>query len=228
MTATTASDESGVEYYFECTMTGGHDSGWQSNPSYTDTGLSPETTYTYRVKARDLSFNQNETGYSSSESSTTDAGGVGWTPIIYDDFESGFGNWIDGGTDCLLYTSGTYAYQGNAAINLQDNTSTSVMSTNNLALSAYTEVKVDFAYRAQSMDNSKEDFWLQISTNGGSSYTTVKSWVKSIDFENGLFYTESVTITGYNLTDQTRLRFRCDASGNIDDVYIDVVDVSAQ
>jgi prepilin-type N-terminal cleavage/methylation domain-containing protein len=39
MTATTASDESGVEYYFECTAGGGHDSNWQDSPAYEDTGL---------------------------------------------------------------------------------------------------------------------------------------------------------------------------------------------
>ncbi|NIP23315.1 MAG: hypothetical protein GWN67_17100 [Phycisphaerae bacterium] len=73
MTANTASDPSGVEYYFECLTTGGHDSGWQSSPTYEDTGLQPSTQYTYRVKARDLSTNQNETAWSTSESATTEA-----------------------------------------------------------------------------------------------------------------------------------------------------------
>ena len=73
MTATTATDSSGVEYYFDCTTTGGHDSGWQSGTTYVDTGLSASTQYTYRVKARDLSTNYNETSYSGSQSATTDA-----------------------------------------------------------------------------------------------------------------------------------------------------------
>ena len=41
MTATPAFDPNGVEYYFTCTAGGGHDSGWQSSPDYTDTGLTP-------------------------------------------------------------------------------------------------------------------------------------------------------------------------------------------
>jgi photosystem II stability/assembly factor-like uncharacterized protein/Tfp pilus assembly protein PilX len=73
MTATTATDPSGVEYYFECTSGGGNDSGWQDSPTYVDTGLTPATSYTYRVKARDKSSNQNETGWSSEESATTDS-----------------------------------------------------------------------------------------------------------------------------------------------------------
>jgi len=73
MTATTAADTSGVEYYFDCTTAGGHDSGWQDSATYEDTGLQPETQYTYQVKARDKSPNQNETGFSPPASATTDA-----------------------------------------------------------------------------------------------------------------------------------------------------------
>jgi pectate lyase len=71
MVATTASDLSSVEYYFACTAGGGHDSGWQLSPSYTDTGLTPSTSYTYKVKAHDLSINHNETGWSDTASATT-------------------------------------------------------------------------------------------------------------------------------------------------------------
>lgn len=73
MTAATATDASGVEYFFDCVSVGCNDSGWQAGPSYTDTGLNPSTTYTYRVQARDLSVNQNVTGWSSQASATTDS-----------------------------------------------------------------------------------------------------------------------------------------------------------
>jgi hypothetical protein len=72
MTAQTASDQNGVEYYFEET-TSGSNSGWQSSASFTDTGLTSETTYTYRVRARDMATNQNQTAWSSELSATTDA-----------------------------------------------------------------------------------------------------------------------------------------------------------
>ncbi len=83
MTATTASDVSGVQYYFECTAGGGNDSGWQSSASYEDTGLSENTSYTYRVKARDQSANNNETSWSTSESATTDSS-CGAAPMYRD------------------------------------------------------------------------------------------------------------------------------------------------
>jgi serine protease AprX len=56
MTATTASDPSGgIEYQFTC-LSGGANcvtSAWQASASYTATGLDPNTTYTYEVRARD-------------------------------------------------------------------------------------------------------------------------------------------------------------------------------
>jgi hypothetical protein len=71
MTATTAADDSGVQYFFHCLTTGGHDSGWQDSATYVDTGLTPSTSYSYQVKARDKSSNLNETGYSAEASGTT-------------------------------------------------------------------------------------------------------------------------------------------------------------
>jgi hypothetical protein len=70
MTATTAVDASGVEYYFACISGGGHDSGWQDSSTYIDTGLTAGVTYTYQVKARDKSLNQYETGWSNPASAT--------------------------------------------------------------------------------------------------------------------------------------------------------------
>ncbi len=71
MVASTASDLSGVEYYFACIAGGGHDSGWQDSTSYEDTGLLPQTQYTYTVTARDKSANHNGTAPSISQSATT-------------------------------------------------------------------------------------------------------------------------------------------------------------
>jgi hypothetical protein len=75
MTATTASDPCGVEYYFSelSGNPGGDDdsSDWQDSPFYEDFGLDPNTTYIYQVRARDKSLNQNETAPSISVSVIT-------------------------------------------------------------------------------------------------------------------------------------------------------------
>jgi hypothetical protein len=76
MVATTATDDTaGVEYYFEDFNSPTVNSGWQSSPSWVDTTCGPNTTYTYRVKARDTSTWHNETGWSELRSATTPAGG---------------------------------------------------------------------------------------------------------------------------------------------------------
>jgi hypothetical protein len=46
----------GNEYLFERLEGNGHSSGWQSQPLYTDSGLSPSIEIAYRVKARDAYF----------------------------------------------------------------------------------------------------------------------------------------------------------------------------
>jgi hypothetical protein len=75
MTATTATDAGSppVRYYFNFVSggAGGNDSAWQAGTGYTDSGLSPNTLYTYRVKARDSASPANETSYSGNASATT-------------------------------------------------------------------------------------------------------------------------------------------------------------
>jgi hypothetical protein len=72
MEATTATDISGVQYYFANLTDPNHDSNWVSSSSWTDTGLETATTYSYSVMARDNSPNANETDWSEVESATTD------------------------------------------------------------------------------------------------------------------------------------------------------------
>jgi hypothetical protein len=74
MTATTANDDSGVvEYRFTCIAgpAGCSNSPWQTNTSFTATGLLPDSTYEYSVSARDAFLN--ETSGSASASATTAA-----------------------------------------------------------------------------------------------------------------------------------------------------------
>jgi hypothetical protein len=62
MTAVLASDESGVvEYYFTCVAGDPNcqDSNWQSDRTFTVAGLSADTYYEFRVRARDAAGNEN-------------------------------------------------------------------------------------------------------------------------------------------------------------------------
>jgi len=82
MSAVRGADASGwVEYAFECVSGGGNDSGWVSSNLYTDAGLEPGTTYTYRVRMRDR--NGNTTAFSSNASATTRISSIGAASFAY-------------------------------------------------------------------------------------------------------------------------------------------------
>ncbi|MEM9479690.1 MAG: sulfatase-like hydrolase/transferase [Verrucomicrobiota bacterium] len=156
-------------------------------------------------------------------------GGTGGTVTISDeDFEGGWGIWNDGGADARRSANDSnWANSGTFCIRLRDNTNTSVMTTDSLDLSVYTSITVDFSYVAVNFNNSNEDFWLQISLDGGSSYTTVEEWNLNDEFSNTVRENDSVTIAG-GFTANTLLRFRCDASANNDRLYIDDVVITGE
>jgi hypothetical protein len=81
MTCAVASDINFVEYCFTNTVNG-HSSGWMSVTTWRDTGLEHGVQYSYMAKARDTSFNKNETGWTTIASATADAG-----VLFYDSFE---------------------------------------------------------------------------------------------------------------------------------------------
>jgi hypothetical protein len=173
MTATTASDTSGVQYYFTCTVGGGHNSGWQYVTSYTDTGLTPNKLYTYTVKARDISTNLNETAASSGQSATTAAytGSIIWS----DGFESGnftAGGWVVGGSVIKVTTgakyTGTYgAHLGKGGwiyktFSTVGKTNIRIRYMRNTLSSATCVIRWWDGSNAHSIENSKGSPWTQM------------------------------------------------------------------
>lgn len=152
-------------------------------------------------------------------------GGCTYSLINFEDFENGWGIWNDGGSDCRLISSSTYANSGVRSVRLRDDTNSSTTTTNTLDLSLVEELTVAFSYITVSMDNANEDFWLQLSTDGGATFTTVEEWNLHDEFENLQRYNDTIVIAGpFSAT--TQIRFRCDASGNSDWVYLDDISIS--
>jgi hypothetical protein len=153
-------------------------------------------------------------------------GGGSFAELSFDDFENGFGNWLDGGKDSKLYRRGRWATD-RKAINLQHDGSDATITSSNLALSGKSEIKVEFDYIPVGFD-ANEYFELQISTDGGSSFQPVQQWTRDIDFANREQHSEEVIISGVSLNNQAQLRFRNYADSRNDDVYIDEVRVSVK
>ncbi len=149
-----------------------------------------------------------------------------YTTLDDENFEGGWGIWNDGGSDSRRSSSdANFAASGNYCVRLRDNTNSSVMTTDNLDMSSFDEVTIEFTYVPYSMDNATEDFWLQVSLDGGASYITVEEWNLGDEFQNNFIYSTAVTLVGTFSTD-TKFRFRCDASSNYDYVFIDDVIIS--
>lgn len=145
-------------------------------------------------------------------------------------FETGWDGWTDGGEDANLYT-GVRSFEGSNSIALRDDSgSQSAMTSPAFATSpSYNFLKVQFNFYAYSME-ADEDFWLQYSNNNGSTWSTIGSWKSGTHFENGTFYSASITIAKsvYSFSANSKFRFVCDASTNADVIYVDAVKVYGQ
>lgn len=208
------------DYRVQLSLNGG---SWTTLATVTSTSysddISNEASAQYRVRAQNGSLNSGDVV---SNAVVGDCPPPPCTIVNSNDFESGWGIWNDGGTDARRSSNDAAYANGTYCIRLRDNTSTSVTTTDNLDLSAYTELNVSFSYLCRSMDNSNEDFWLQI--DNGSGFNTVEEWNRDDEFVNDQRYNETVNIQG-PFSSSSRLRFRCDASGDKDWVYIDDVEI---
>jgi len=143
-----------------------------------------------------------------------------------DDFENGnpWGNWIDGGADCNRINNSSHANTGSYSIELKDNNAGSHVTTTVFDATDYSAITVSFSYKVVSFDSPTEDFWLQISTDGGDTFTFVEEWNQGDEFLNGQRKFDAVSIAG-PFTENTALRFKCDADGPWDFVYLDDIEI---
>ncbi|MEM9722582.1 MAG: sialate O-acetylesterase, partial [Bacteroidota bacterium] len=139
-------------------------------------------------------------------------------------FESGWGIWVDEGRDAFRYESSYYADRGSYSVLLRDDGVEASITTQVMDLSSYSEVKIRFSFFVVQFE-AEEDFWLQVSTDGGNTFQTVDTWQLGVDFSNGERHLEEVSISG-PFSDQTHFRFRCDASGNRDYLFLDEIELS--
>lgn len=214
-----STDNVGVTGY--SVYVGGSLAGTTTSTSYALTGLTAATTYSIYVTASDAAGNTS--GQSNTISVTTlSGGGGGSTEISGSYFETGWDDWNDGGSDCGRY-AGTRSYEGSYSIYIRDNSGVaSSMTSDPFNLSGYSSVEVAFAFYVYSMETN-EDFFLEY--NSGSGWQTVGAYISGNNIANNNFYTSTVTLDGgtYNLSSSAQFRFRCDASGNADIIYIDAV-----
>ncbi|MBE3136948.1 MAG: DUF2341 domain-containing protein, partial [Thermoplasmata archaeon] len=162
---------------------------------------------------------------------TTALGGTPqWNVLKYDDFESGWGNYTDGGTDCALYTGTTYAHQGTKAADIRDymdiNSSFYLTQSIDVDTPRYIALRVDFWFKAQSMER-RENLWVKY--YDGQHWQFVADFLEEKHFVNDVFYHKIIWIneTKYTFPKDMKIRFQCDASDDSDHVFIDQVYINA-
>jgi hypothetical protein len=152
--------------------------------------------------------------------------GTSETVLSYDDFENGWGNFSDGGSDCSMYTGTAYAHQGTKAVQIRDDSGdqSSFEHTNGIDITMYDKLKVEFWFKAKSMENG-EDFWVMYWD--GYNWNDIGIYAKGNDFVNGKYYFKSILLdrNDIDFVNNMKIRFQCDASGNYDFVYIDQVKI---
>ena len=140
-----------------------------------------------------------------------------------EDLELGFGIWNDGGRNCRISTRAIHANSGRKSIRLVARTTSSQTTTDDLDLSAYGTVSVDFSYIVRSYEGN-ESFLFQMSENGGP-FTTLKTFTPGVDFENDQPKFVTINIDG-PLSGQTKFRIKSRAYRR-DFVFIDDITIHA-
>jgi vibriolysin len=200
---------------------------WDFGDGSSSTSQNPSHTYasggTYTVT---LTVTDDDGATDSDSQTVTVSGGSGgWSTIDSNNFESGWGIWNDGGSDCRRSANDSaYANDGTYCVRLRDNSgNASSMYTDAINTSGLTDLRVSFSFIAVSMEGS-EDFFLEYNDGGG--WTVIGQYVRNVDFTNNVrgSVSETFSVTSGSGT----LRVRCDASGNSDWVYVDTMLIEGQ
>jgi len=186
--------------------------------SYTWTNVSAGS-YALVAKATD---NGGSTTTSSVVNIAVNSGG---SLTLTDNFDSGWGNFVSGGTKATRST--TQKHSGSYSARMINNESTSLITyANNVNLSGYSSATVSFWYYTTGFESGK-NFLVQVSINGGSSYTTVASYVSGTNFSNGTWYNAVINLSSSQISGTFRLRFRNDAEDDSDMLYVDDIVLTA-
>ncbi len=142
--------------------------------------------------------------------------------ITEDSFEFGFGNWNDGGTDCDIVSE--HASSGAFSVRLKDNKQQgSSLFSNNIDLSGEEEITFGFSFYTQGFAED-ENFFFEISVDGGNSFEIYQEWIAFQDFKNEERETEIIEVS-YPFSEKTVFRIRNNGSSNQDQLFIDQIKI---
>jgi len=138
----------------------------------------------------------------------------------FENFELNSGIWQSNGIDAARVSSPN-SPSGNASFRIRDNSGlASSMSSIALDLTITDAAIIKFKFHTKLLSGN-ENFILEISRDGGSSFQQIKQWVQGTDFTNNIIYEDQVPLTSSQISNSTVFKFTCYGSINSDEVYLD-------
>lgn len=206
---------------------------WQFGDGNASNSQNPSHTYSaagsYNVTLT-VTDNQGANAQITQSVTVTDPPVSQWVTLDNNNFESGLGNYVLGGSDARFSANDSaFANSGTYCVRIRDNSgSASAFWTDfGYDITSYSEFRIEFSYIASSMENNENffvEFW------NGTQWVIVGDYARNQEFNNGERKNESIVLSAsqINFNDHAGVRFRCDASGNGDRIYIDDVVISAK
>ena len=141
--------------------------------------------------------------------------------VDFSSFNAGWGRWNDGGTHSIRTS-----LNGDYCLRIAYNQSSSKITSNAFDLSPHNTATLGFKYYSSGYDNN-EYFELQASDNGGSTFATIKTWTRGIDFSNSTWYEELLSIPPQYLVSNAKFRFKSFASSSSEYIYFNDIYINA-
>jgi len=168
----------------------------------------------------------------------------GWDTLFYDDFEDNtYGNYSEDDADGDVALNSASWVDGTYSVYLRDDTGANLYLTDTILAdtNGYSQIKVEFSFVVDDFNNpGTEDWWFQYYNGSSGSWETVydydcgvgtyidqnvdTNWDTNGIMRHGFYFNES---EGWSLSDDFKVRFYCDASGNADDLYVDTIYINA-
>ncbi len=145
---------------------------------------------------------------------------------ISDDFESGWGNWNDGGLHSIKYFS-RFPYSEKASLALRYGHSSSNTYTNPLQVSQYDQLKIAYTFYTYHLE-AGDACHLEISNNGGTSYELIKTYTTGQNVQSLKRYFDTLTINSVALNNQVVLRLRAAGNQSNDAWFFDDIQLQAK
>jgi bacillopeptidase F len=197
-------------------------------------GLANSATYYWRVVAK----NACGSGPTSvTRSFTTVAGGGGPVTILTQNGEGGMAGWVfaaNTGSGWSLQNStsshgGAYQFRTNAAFTTYVASADWTATSPTFSLSGRTSATLTYYFK-HSTESGYDYFWVEVSTNGGTSWTTLSKVSGASSGYSGWAPQGSLSLTPYVGGTNVKIRFRLTSDTTVQDwgAAVDDIVVTAQ